>query len=36
MSGLPCDAGDEIPIPPECQGKPETEKGKKEGLRSVY
>jgi len=36
MSGLPCDAGDEIPIPPECKGKPETEKGKKEGLRSVY
>jgi hypothetical protein len=36
MSGLPCDAGDEIPIPPECKGKPAMEKGKKEGLRSVY
>jgi hypothetical protein len=36
MSGLPCDAGDEIPVPPECQGKPEFEKGKKEGQRSVY
>jgi hypothetical protein len=36
MSGLPCEAGDDIPIPSECLGKPETEKGKKEGLRSVY
>lgn len=36
MSGLPCDAGDEIPMPPECKGKPETEKGLLEGRKSVY
>ena len=36
MSGLPCEAGDEIPMPPECKGKPETEKGLLEGRKSVY
>ncbi len=36
MSGLPCDPADEIPIPAECKGKPETEKGNKEGRQSVY
>jgi len=36
MSNLPCDAGDEIPMPPECKGKPETEKGLLEGRKSVY
>lgn len=36
MSGLPCEADDDIPIPAECKGKPEFDKGKKEGLRSVF
>jgi hypothetical protein len=36
MSNLPCDAGDEIPMPPECKGKPETEKGLIEGRKSVF
>jgi hypothetical protein len=36
MSNLPCDAGDEIPMPPECKGKPETDKGLTEGRKSVY
>jgi hypothetical protein len=36
MSNLPCDAGDEIPMPPECKGKPETEKGLVEGRKSVF
>jgi hypothetical protein len=36
MSNLPCDAGDEIPMPPECKGKPETEKGLAEGRKSVF
>ena len=36
MSNLPCDAGDEIPMPPECKGKPETEKGLTEGRKSVF
>ena len=36
MSNLPCDAGDEIPMPSECKGKPETEKGLTEGRKSVY
>jgi hypothetical protein len=36
MSNLPCDAGDEIPMPPECKGKSETDKGLTEGRKSVY
>jgi len=36
MSGLPCDAGDEIPVPQECKGNPETERGKADGRKSVY
>jgi len=36
MSNLPCEPGEDIPMPPECKGKPETEKGLTEGRKSVY
>lgn len=36
MSGSPCDPSDEVPVPPECKGTAEMEKGLKEGRKSVY
>ncbi|MCK9392654.1 MAG: hypothetical protein M0Q01_13935 [Syntrophales bacterium] len=36
MSNLPCEPGEDIPMPAECKGKPETEKGLTEGRKSVY
>jgi len=36
MSNLPCEPGEDIPMPAECKGKPETEKGLAEGRKSVY
>jgi len=36
MSNLPCEPGEDIPMPPECKGKPETEKGLANGRKSVY
>ncbi len=36
MSGSPCDPADEIPVPPECKGTAEMEKGLKEGRKSVF
>jgi hypothetical protein len=36
MSNLPCEPGEDIPMPAECKGKPETDKGLTEGRKSVY
>jgi hypothetical protein len=36
MSNLPCEPGEDIPMPAECKGKPETEKGLLEGRKSIY
>ena len=36
MSNLPCEPGEDIHMPVECKGKPETEKGLTEGRKSVY
>jgi hypothetical protein len=36
MSNLPCEPGEDIPMPPECKGKSETEKGLTDGRKSVY
>ena len=36
MSNLPCEPGEDIPMPAECKGKPETEKGLTEGRKSVF
>jgi hypothetical protein len=36
MSNLPCEPGEDIPMPLECKGKPETKKGLAEGRKSVY
>ncbi len=36
MSNLPCEPGEDIPMPQECKGKPDTEKGLAEGRKSVY
>jgi hypothetical protein len=36
MSNLPCEPGEDIPMPAECKGKPETEKGLTDGRKSVY
>jgi len=36
MSNLPCEPGEDIPMPQECKGKPATEKGLAEGRKSVY
>lgn len=36
MSNQPCEPGEDIPMPAECKGKPETEKGLKDGRKSVF
>lgn len=35
-SGGSCDPAVQAPIPPECQPRPETQQGIKDGLRSVH
>jgi len=36
MSNQPCLPSEEIPMPAECKGKPETDKGLADGRNSVY
>ncbi|MCX7634970.1 MAG: hypothetical protein N2Z74_04415 [Syntrophales bacterium] len=36
MSNLPCAPGEDIPLPQECKGRPETDKGLADGRKSVY
>lgn len=36
MSGSPCSPADEIPVPPECKGTADMEKGLKDGRKSVF
>jgi len=36
MSNQACEPGEDIPLPAECKGKPETGKGLEDSRKSVY